>query len=435
MLNIEIVIAFILVFMNGFFVAAEFGLVKIRPTYVEDLVRKGNRHAKTIKKLNKRIDAVLSATQIGITFVSLALGWIGEPAFAHLLKPLFNYLEMEGWITSSVTHTLSFIFAFSIISFLHIVVGEIAPKNLAITKTNWTAFFVAYPMLIIYYIFYPFLKVLNGSANLLLAIFGIKVRPEKKDKLSLDELRILMTSWVEGDEMSSDKTLLIENLFNFASKRVEQIMIPRNDIIFFSLQNSLEQNLEIAKKSNYTRFPLCSDDDLNKVIGIVHIKDVLWNCVNDENNVDISQLKREILFVPELQTVQELLNEFQRLKIQIAIVVDEHGSTTGLVTFEDILEEIVGEIHDEYDYDEIDKIVKIAEGQFEIDGLMPLDEFCRTLEINEIEPIATTIGGYFLNTIGRMAKIGDEIEIDKYRAIVTELEGFRISKLTVKSNK
>ena len=429
MIDYILLLSLFLVIMNGFFVAAEFGMVKVRPSFVEELYQKGNHRAKIIKYFINRLDAYLSATQIGITLASLAFGWLAEPYFASLfLSILHDIIDVQNPEYKSIIETMSFGFAFFLISAAHMTLGEIAPKNLSIQKAEKVAFFVAYPMIIFYYIFYPLVKTFNALANFLLKLIGVNRNFEFEASYSDKELNIILSSMVNKGSYSIDKKDLIENAFKFHKKRVEQIMVPRNEIYYFSIEQSLEKTLSLAKESNYTRFPLCSNNNLDEIIGIINIKDIFWRTDDEIEEFDLKTFVRETIYVPEKQSLHALLQEFQKNKIHIAIVVDEYGATSGLVTIEDIMEEIVGEIQDEHD-DEAEKFIFYTPNEIEVDGLVLIDEVKEVLKISYIKPIANTIGGYVLNVLGRIPKVGDKVIIGDFQVIIKRVEHFRVSRI------
>ena len=419
-----LIAAFGLVLLNAFFVAAEFAIVKVRVTRVEELAREGHFLAGSARKAVENLDSYLSATQLGITVASLGLGWIGEPAFASLLEPLLVAL---GVTSTTALHSISLAVAFTAITFLHIVLGELAPKSLAIQNTEAVVLWVALPMRAIHAIFYPILFVLNWTANWILRMIGI--RPASSGEHSEEELRMILAESVKGGTFSPTKRHLLENIFNYSQRTAEEVMIPRAEIAHLSLAKSWEENLEVMQSTEHTRYPLCTVS-LDHVVGMLHVKDLFVDHANITSSEDLLGRKREILFVPETMTVDQLQRQFQQKHTHMAVVVDEYGGTAGLVTMEDVLEELVGEIQDEFDSEE-PKIAKTPEGEL-LDGLLLV------VDVNErfglqLEETANTIGGFITAEIGRIARVGDRIVRDGRELRVVQMKGRRVAKVLIKA--
>ncbi len=330
-----LVLAVVLVALNGFFVAAEFAIVKVRPTQIEPHARKGNLRGRVAQHLVQHLDAYLSATQLGITLASLALGWIGEPAFAWIIRPV---VELIPGATANMLHSVSLTIAFLTITVLHIVLGELAPKSLAIRKAELTTLWVALPLYTFYKVTFPIIWVLNHTANGLLKLVGIAPVGEAQVTHSEDELRLLLSSEYAG-KLSSQKRELLDNVFELSHRVARQIMVPRADVTYLSLAHDFEENLKIARESEYTRFPLCTEH-LDEVIGLVHIKDVFRA---EPAPKSLEEVKREITFVPETLPLDALLRRMRQERLHMAAVVDEYGGISGIVTLEDVIEEIVGQ--------------------------------------------------------------------------------------------
>ncbi len=415
--------ALLLVALNGLFVAAEFAFVKVRPTRIEQLASLGDRRALRTQQCINHMDAYLSVSQLGITLASLGLGWMGEPAIASLLTPMFL---QWGISTPALVHSISFIIAFLIITFLHVVFGELAPKSLAIQKAESLALALAAPMQFFYYLFYPGVIVLNGTANKVLLLFGLESDSEHAGSHSEEELRMLISaSYKEGQIKKSEQELL-QNVFKFEKTVAEEIMVPRPQVVFLDTNHSLEKNLEIAHEAKHTRFPVC-DGSPDRVVGLVHIKDILYSGDNPGN---IMELKREVLFVPEGMLLDKLLQEFQKNHQHMAVVVDEYGGTAGIVTMDNILEELVGAIQDEFDQEE-PEIMSQADGSLLVSGSLDIDEAIEELglPLKENFTECNTLAGYILGQLGRFPKTGDTVTLGKYKLEVAKMDDRRIDQL------
>ncbi|MGH7897758.1 MAG: hemolysin family protein, partial [Candidatus Binatia bacterium] len=408
----------------GFFVAAEFAIVKIRASRLETLVRRGNMFAKSARHVAQHVEAYLSLCQLGITVASLGLGWIGEPAVASLLRPLMSQFELS----EKVIHSLSFAIGFLAITFLHVVLGEQAPKLLAIYQTEAIALWVALPLRFLQFVFYPAIFVLNAAANMILALLGLGKNVRESLAHSEEELRIILAESARMGEVSGPKRRLLENVFTYSGRTAKEIMIPRAEIAYVSLARTWAENLQIIRTAHHTRYPLCTLG-LDHVVGMVHIKDLFDAGTEITSSEDLVQRKREILFVPESGRVDELQRQFQQKRMHMAVVVDEYGGTAGLVTLEDVLEELVGEIQDEFDR-EPPKIQKTPEGQV-LDGLLLISEVNGKLGLGLEEADARTVGGYVTEELGRIARVGDRVRVNGRELRVLEMKGRRVAKVLV----
>ena len=329
--------------MNGFFVAAEFALVKIRSSRLETLLQEGNTRAKYAKKLTDHLDASLSVTQLGITLASLGLGWVGEPAVAAILVPVVSFFGFG----EDLAHSIALIAGFSLITAMHIILGELAPKSMAIQKAETVSLNISIPMLIFHRVMWPAVWVLNHVANWVIIRLGFEVASEGEDAHSEEEIRLLMEESHKHGYIDKTELTFVDNVFDLSNLTVREIMIPRTDMICLYLEDSFDENVKIALTEQMTRYPVCIEDKDN-IVGFLHIKDLL-NPLYARKNIDIRSLLREVTVVPESMPVRNLLKLMQGKRLQLAIVVDEYGGTAGMVTLEDIVEEIVGEIQDEFD--------------------------------------------------------------------------------------
>jgi len=418
----KLLAAVFLVLLNGFFVAAEFAIVKVRATRIDEMVQQGSWPARVAKKAVQHLDAYLSATQLGITIASLGLGWIGEPAIADLIEPYFR--DLGRW-SPAATHTTAITVAFILITFMHIVFGELAPKSLAILRAESTTLWVVYPLDIFYRLFYPAIWLLNGAANLVLRLIGLQVAGEHEEAHSEEEIRMILAASHAGGYLKDSELDIVRNVFEFARKQAKDIMVPRVDIVYLSTEWPPEKNRRIALQTGYTRFPLC-EGDIDQVIGMVHIKDIL--SLEPDARLDIRRLKRDILIIPENKPIDQLLREFQHSHTYMALVMDEYGGTAGLVSLEDVLEELVGEIEGEFGA-EPKKIVPTQDGGYLLDSRLTLMELKRDLGIALHEEEADTIGGYVMAALGAIPHPGDQVEADGYRLTVVQMAGRRIRRV------
>jgi CBS domain containing-hemolysin-like protein len=416
----------VLVLANGFFVAAEFALVSVRPTRIEELVTRGSPGAQWVKKALENPDRVIAATQLGITLASLGLGWVGEPALSHLLAPVIHLFP--GEVSSELSHTISAGVSFAIITFLHVVVGELAPKSIALQNPERTSLIVARPTIWTEWIFKPAIWVLNGTGNYLLKLVGVEPASGHELVHSVEELKMLVTASTEVGVVESEEGEMLHAVFDFGELFVRQVMIPRTEISAFDADMDLREAIDIAIHSSFTKFPVY-DDDLDNIIGVVHIKDLLRAEQNPERqNCLVRILVREALFVPETVPVKAVLREFRNRRQHIAIVMDEFSGTAGLVTLEDLMEEIVGEVSDPFD-SQLPEIHPISNDAVMIDGLALIDDVNEALGTQFVAKYYDTIAGYFLCVFGRIPKVGDEIESGGFRLQVEEMDAMRIASL------
>ena len=413
-------LAVFLLFLNGFFVAAEFALVKVRPSQLAVLVAEGRRFAKTTQWLSDNLDAALGACQLGITIASLGLGWVGEPAVARLLEPLFVAIGVES---EAVVHGVSFAIAFSAITSLHLVVGELAPKALAIRRAEATALACALPLRWFYLTFYPVLAVLNGAALGLIRLLGVDSGGGHHPEHSEAELRALLAGAQVSGELTRSEHELLHAVFEFDDLICRQIMLPRGDVEFISLGAPYEEWMKMVRRTKHTRYPIC-EDSLDKTVGIIHIKDLL--SLEKPDSEILAKVMRPPHSVPETMHISKLLHYFQAVRQHFALVVDEFGTVTGIVTLENVLEQIVGRVEDEFD-EESPEIVPAGSNAFLINGRVLLETVERTLDIKlaSDECDADTLSGLLVERLGRIVHPGDIVEFDDVRAEVVEVKGAR----------
>lgn len=419
-----------LVLANGFFVASEFALVSIRRSRVEQLVAEGNRSARVVQRTLDRLDGAIAATQLGITMASLALGWIGEAAIVHLVEPLFAFLP--GILPMVSAHALAVAVAFAVITALHIVMGELAPKTLALQRSEATAMAIARPLEIFHAVFRPAISVLNGAGNWVVRAFGLHPASGHELVHSVEELEILIQSSRRAGVLNEEEAQLLGRVFDFSERPAHRIMTPRTEIVAVPDTAALPELLAVARNQNVSRVPVYRGT-VDHIIGMVLLKD-LFRAVPDPGKgaapeFNLAQMMRPVVLVPETISIDELMRRMREEKLHLAILLDEFGGTAGLVTLEDIIEEIFGEIRDESDVDEADEeIVATADGAL-IDGHADIEDVNERfgLELDDAE--YDTIGGYVFGALGRAPVIGDQVEAGDYRFEVVELDGVRISRL------
>ena len=428
MTTINLIILALLIAFTAFFVATEFAIVKVRTSKIDQLIAEGKKGAVSAKKVISHLDEYLSACQLGITVTALGIGWLGEPAFEKLLHPLFEYFQLN----ESIASILSFGIAFAIVTFLHVVVGELAPKTVAIQKAEAVALYTAVPIIWFYRIMYPFIWVLNGSARLLVGIFGLKPASENELAHSEEELRILMSESFKSGEINQNELKYVNNIFEFDERIAKEIMVPRTEMVSISIDDTFDDVVDILTRENYTRYPV-EDGDKDNILGFINMKELLTEKVMNQDRVNDLKLEsyiNPVIRVIETIPIHDLLVKMQKERTHIAILIDEYGGTSGLVTVEDILEEIVGEIRDEFDDDEIPEIRKLKENHYILDAKVLIGDVNYLLGTNLSDKEIDTIGGWFL-TQNFDAKTGTEIESEGYLFKVREIDGHHIQYLEV----
>lgn len=423
-------LALLLVVANGFFVATEFAIVKIRPTRLQAMVDDGRPGSATAMKMVDKLDAYLSATQFGITLASLGLGWLGEPAFAHLLEPVLLQVVPEA-AGPTLAHSISVAVAFAIITFLHIVLGELAPKSLAIQRAEATTLAVALPMRAFYFVFYPAIWLLNALAGWVLKAFGMHTAHESQDAHNEDELRVILHSSAQAGAITTARAELLERSLEMAQKSARQVMVPRHQVKFLDMEEPLDKCIADARAAGHTWLPVCRGN-MDEVEGVVNVKDLFFLLSRGELR-SLSQVQRPVLYVPEHVTLEQLLNEFRRRRRQTALVVDEHGGTSGLVTIADVVAEIVGDVAELGR--RVDEVRSLPGGRFELPGSAQLDDLEDRLDVSfkldDEDVEVTTIAGYLMARLGRIPLKGDVLKLDMWRIQVEEVEGPRVVKVTV----
>ncbi|MCM3706289.1 MULTISPECIES: hemolysin family protein [Cytobacillus] len=424
---LNLVFIAILIALTAFFVTSEFAIVKIRSSRIDQLIEEGNKNAIAAKKVISNLDEYLSACQLGITITALGLGWLGEPTIEHLLRPVINSFGMP----SSISHVISFTIAFAFITFLHVVVGELAPKTLAIQKAEAVTLLTTRPLIWFYRVMYPIIWALNGSARLLTSMFGLKPASEHDLAHSEEELRIILSESYESGEINQSEFKYVNKIFEFDNRIAKEIMVPRTEIVSLSKDDTLEDFLQTVQEEKFTRYPII-DGDKDHIIGMVNIKEVMTDLIMNRelSSSTLESYIRPIIRVIDSIPIHELLLKMQKERIHMAILMDEYGGTSGLVTVEDIIEEIVGEIRDEFDMDEVPMVRSTQEGQYIIDSKVLVSEVNDLLGTGINDEDVDTIGGWIL-TENYEAKQGDIIEHEKYRFKILDMEEHHIKYLEV----
>jgi CBS domain containing-hemolysin-like protein len=422
-----VVAALLVVAVNSFFVATEFAIVRVRATRIEEMVQKGVRRAAAARHVLRRLDTYISACQLGVTISSLALGWLGEAAFASLLKPAF---ERAGAWQTTAAHSVAIGLAFLLITFLHVVFGELVPKTLTIRYPETTALLVAWPIRVFYALFYPLIWSMNSAAHVLVRALGIPPPSDASLAHSEAELRMILAVSQKSGALSEPHARLLANVLDFPDRSVRQIMVPRGDVVALDLERPFPENMEIARSTGHTRYPLC-EGDLDRVVGVVNIKDLFQRAAELEPNPDLKRFARDSLFIPETVRIEQVLALFQKKRVHLAIVVDEYGGMSGIVTLEDVLEELIGEIQDEFDQ-EAPLVQRAPDGRVLVDASLALDEMEEQLHlVDDTEEDVDTIGGLVLARLGRLARVGDRVEIGGRTVEVVRVRGRRIIRLAV----
>src|SRR5580693_975321 len=406
----NLLIILLLVFLNGFFVASEFALVKVRSSQL-DALETEDKKVELARRVTSHLDAYLSATQLGITLASLALGWIGEPYLAKLIRPVLMDFGMRS---EPIVHGVSFALGFGMITYLHIVLGEVTPKWLGIRKALVISLWISRPLHLFYIIFRPAIWFLQASANWIMkSVFRMDPVTDTELVHSEEELRVILTeneTPADGTELGNE---LLINALDFRRRVVRDIMTPRGDVIYLDLQDSFDANVQVAIESGHTRFPLVQGH-LDNTVGLIHIKDLMREMKNERH--DLLAIKRELMPVPEFMPLEKLLRAFLAKRAHFAVVVDEYGGAVGIVTLDDVLGELVGEIKDEF----------VVQGQLNLYELQELAD----LEVETSD--VSTIGGYVVQLLGHLPRQGEQVQIEDYLVTITQTDGLRIFQLHFK---
>ncbi|MBO6289530.1 MAG: HlyC/CorC family transporter [Alphaproteobacteria bacterium] len=421
---INLIFVLFLVFCNAFFVISEFAVVKIRRTKLEELAHAGSKRAKIALEINEHLNTYLSATQLGITLASLGLGWLGEPAVSRLLEDVFGSF-FEG--QQMLLHSLSFGVAFTLITLFHVVLGELVPKSMAIQNTERYALFVAVPLYTFNKICTPIIWCFDHVSMWILKLMKVQKADENEDAHSEEEIKLIIDASQKGGVIDDTESEIIQNAINFSEIFAHEIMVPRQDMKCIYKDDSFDEVMAFVRENKHTRFPLC-DQDKDQILGMLHIRDLLENKDAPQKDI-LKRLVRKVLFVPENKSISDVLHEMMKKRIQLAIVVDEYGGTAGLLTMEDILEELVGEIQDEHDGVAEEACKCIDEKTYEFDGVYLVEDAYEEMGLPYHELEESTMGGYLFNLLGEEPNVGDKAEDENCIYEVLSVDNMRITRL------
>ena len=427
--GLQLFAALFLVALNGLFVAAEFAFVKIRSSKVEEMVQEGKTSAGIVKEAVGNLDSYLAVCQLGITISSLGLGALGEPAIATLIEPLLEPLD----ISEGTLHFVAFVVGFGIITFLHVVFGELAAKSFAIAKPEGTSRLVAPLMKFFYYIFLPGIWLFNGTANAFVRMFGVPPASAGEEAHSEEELRLIIGQSTNQGVLKEDEEGMIRAVIQLEETRAREIMVPRPNVESLPAEMRLEELFSVVAEGNHTRYPIFEDDSGDRIVGMIHAKDVLRaaNEAGDlEAAVTVRDLMRDVLTIPENRSVDKILKDLRAQRLQMAVVIDEWGSFEGLLTIEDIVEEIVGEIRDEFDEEGL--VFREHDGGYSIDGRVPIRDVNEALGSEFESADFDTVGGLVLGHLGRAPEVGDEVTVEGRVLRVDEVDGTRVASVLVR---
>ena len=432
MTGLNLTIFIVLIALTAFFVATEFAIVKVRQSRIDQLVMEGKKGAIAGKHVTTHLDEYLSACQLGITVTALGIGMVGESTFEFILHPFFESIG----IGTDYIHIFTIGAAFVIATFLHVVVGELAPKTVAIQKAETVTLLFAKPIMIFYKILYPFIWFLNGSARIIVGLFGLKPASEHELSHTEEELRLMLAESYKNGEINQNELKYVNNVFEFDDRIAREIMIPRTDIVGFERNASFEEVLNTIQEERYTRYPIY-EEDRDNIIGFINIKDFLTQGISNRitpQNFKIDHFINPVINTIDTIPIQSLLTKMQKERTHIAILLDEYGGTSGLVTFEDILEELVGEIRDEFDDDEIPEIRKVEDGHYILYSKILLEDVAKLLNIELVNPDVDTLGGWYYSQDMEL-NIENSIEFEGYTFSIHEIEGLQLRYIEIKQNK
>lgn len=426
---INIFVIVFLLFVNGFFVAAEFALVKVRKTRLEQLSNEGNSNAKKALKLVNDTNKMLAAAQLGVTIASIALGWVAESTIVQLIEPVIKLIPFGNPIVTA--HAIAVPISFVVVTYFHVLLGEQLPKCFALRHPDSLALWVARPMDLFITLFKPFVWLLLVSGDKILCAFHVS-----SDDASLvhstEELDMLVDASYNEGVLNETEAEMLHNMFKFSDLTAKQVMLPRTDMMCIPSDISYDELNKFALENQYTRYPVF-EGSIDKILGFIHVKD-LYSLAMTKDNYSIEKLIRPLMLVPETMTLDNLILEFKKTHTQIAVVIDEFGGTSGLITLEDVLEEIIGEVQDEFDEEEEVDIKEISENTYIANAMMRIDELVEYFDLNEAqfeEDDVDTIAGLVVKLLGRIAVVGDKVSFNGLTFTVVEVDGARVTKLQV----
>jgi len=413
-----------LVFANGFFVAAEFAIVTVRKTRIDQLIAEGHRTARAVRRAVSDPDSYIAATQLGITMASIGLGWIGEPALAALIQPAVSFLPTT--IAETTAHTIAVAIAFAIVTALHIVLGELAPKTIALDKPEATALLVVKPTELFMKVFWPFIRLLNGMGRAVVKMLGLESRGGHALVHSEEELKMLVTASQEAGVLEEHEEQMLHRVFGFADLTAGQVMVPRTELVAVPADMPLDELVAVIARGRHTRLPVYRTG-LDDVLGMLHVTDLVRAMTEPAASLTAGVLAREVVTVPETLRADDLLADMRRRHVREALVIDEYGGTAGLVTFDSLIERIIGEVPAEAGATTTPRIVVRPDGSADIDGLALVTDVNAQFGLHIDEDTYTTIGGYVLGRLGRRARVGDVVDVEGRKMRVEALDGLRVA--------
>ncbi len=424
-----VILAFLLV-LNGFFVAAEFALVSVRRTRVEELVAQHRPGAQALQRATHSVERFIAATQLGITLASLGLGWVGEPALAHLIDPLVQIVPVPPAWTDFTAHGVGAVVAFITITFLHVVLGELTPKSISLQRAERVALAVAQPMSWITTVFKPGIWVLNQAGNLVLRMLGLEPAAGHEMVHSVEEIKLVMAASADQGVLGDTEYDMVDSIFDLRETMVRQLMIPRTEITALPIEATLREAIELQKDDSHEKIPVY-EQDVDHIVGILYLRDVLEALAQGQLDRAVKGLTREAIFLPETAKINAALKTFRDKRQHVAIVLDEYGGTAGLLTLEDIMEHIAGELPDQFDTDERPNIVKRSDGRWEINGLTLIEDVNKELNLLLKDDNYDTIAGFVMGKLERVPQKGDTVSVDGVLFEVEQVDGMRIDRLAV----
>lgn len=420
---LKVLAALLITGLNAFFVISEYALVSIRPARLEEMIAAGNSRAELVLKMTQKRDTYLSAIQLGITASSLILGWFCGPVLAGLMADWFDLIG-EHWYDDGVVVLCTFL----LIVFVHVVFGELVPRVISLAHVERAAMMIAYPLIFFYYLMYPLVIFFNKASHAVLKLLKMDKVPVEDISRSEEELRMIVSASERGGKLDHMESRLLDNVFDFADRVAREVMVPRQDMVCLYVEDSFEKNIQKVLATRHTRYPLC-EEDKDHVLGVIHVRSLLNVSDEDKASFDIRSRMNSLTVVPESMEISKVLQTMQQKRVQLVVVADEYGGTAGLVTMEDLLEEIVGDIQDEHDEDKEEEVVHRADGTYEFAGIVLLDDIQDFLHIKFEEPEEDTIGGLVFGLLERKPEIGDKIEVDGWCFEVLRTEGFRVTRV------
>lgn len=420
---LKILAALLITGLNAFFVVSEYALVSIRPARLEELIAQGNSRAELVLKMTQKRDTYISAVQLGITASSLILGWFCGPLLAGIIADGFDLIG-EHWYDDGVV----VLCAFLLIVFVHVVFGELVPRVISLAHVEHAAMAIAYPLIFFHYLMYPLVVFFNKAAKAVLKALKMDKVPTEDISRSEEELRMIVSASEQGGKLDHMESRLLDNVFDFADRVAREVMVPRQDMVCLYVEDSFEKNIAKVMATRHTRYPLVHEDK-DHVLGVMHVRSLINIKDSEKENFDMRSRMSPIMVVPESMDISKVLQTMQQKRVQLVVVADEYGGTAGLVTMEDLLEEIVGDIQDEHDADKEEEVVHRADGTYEFDGMVLLDDITDLLHIKFEEPEEDTIGGLVFGLLERKPEPGDKIEVDGWSFEVLRAEGFRVTRV------